>query len=83
MYDIRITKTAMKDIDKLTPKLKNKLKDILENVLSDDPYQGKKLLGDLDSNYSLRLNIKDRIVYSIDEKQNIVYIKRAKTHYGE
>jgi hypothetical protein len=29
------------------------------------------------------LNRKDRIIYSIDEKHRIIYIKRAKTHYGD
>ena len=83
MYEIRITKTALKDIEKLTPKMKTKLRDILENVLSLNPFEGKKLMGDLEGNYSLRLNIKDRVVYSIDEDSKVVYVKRAKTHYGE
>jgi len=82
-YTLRITHTARKDIEKLTPKLKQKLKDILENVISVDPYEGKKLLGDLAGSYSYRLSFKDRIVYSIDEKNKIVYIERARTHYGE
>jgi len=82
-YDIQITKTAVKDISQLSAKIKQKLKDILINVVSNSPYEGKKLLGDLEGNYSIRLTHKDRIVYSIDEKNKIVYIKRAKTHYGE
>jgi Txe/YoeB family toxin of Txe-Axe toxin-antitoxin module len=36
----------------------------------------------MEKNYSLRLDLKDRIVYSIDEKNKIVHVKRAKTHYG-
>lgn len=83
MYRIQITKTALKDIKKLTAKMKKKFKDILLNVISIDPYEGKKLLGDLEGNYSVRLNFKDRIVYSIDEEKKTVYIKRARTHYGE
>ena len=62
--------------------MNEKLKDILLEVLSVTPYEGKKLVGDLEGNYSLRLDLKDRIVYSIDEKNKIVYIKRAKTHHG-
>lgn len=81
-YDIKITKTALKDINALSPKLKRKLKEILLEVISDNPYLGKKLVGDLSPHYSYRLNIKDRILYLIDEKKKIVYIKRAKTHYG-
>jgi mRNA interferase RelE/StbE len=82
-YEIRITKTALKDINQLSSKLKAKLKDILINVVAENPYEGKKLLGDLESNYSIRLTHKNRIVYSINEEQKIVYIKRAKTHYGD
>ena len=81
-YDIKITKTALKDINSLSPKLKRKLKEILFEVISDNPYLGKYLVGDLSPHYSYRLNIKDRILYLIDEKKKIVYIKRAKTHYG-
>lgn len=80
-YEIRITKKAFRDIRELSPSMKEKLKDILLEVLSVTPYEGKKSVGDLEGNYSLRLNLKDRIVYSIDEKNKIVYIKRAKTHY--
>ena len=82
-YEIRITKQALKDIGELSPKMKKKLKDILTEVLTFTPHEGKKLLRDLEGNYSLRLNIKDRIVYSIDEDHKTVYVKRAKTHYGD
>jgi mRNA interferase RelE/StbE len=82
-YEIRITKQAKKDIDKLTPKLKQKLRDVLIEIIAENPYEGKKLLGDLEGSYSYRLSYKDRIVYSIDEKKKIVYIERSRTHYGE
>ncbi len=82
-YEIRITKQAKKDIDKLTPKLKLKLRDVLTEIIAENPYEGKKLLGDLEGSYSYRLSYKDRVVYSIDEKRRIVYLERARTHYGE
>ena len=82
-YKIKITKQALKDIKTLTPKLKLKLKEILIHTISEDPFCGKVLLGDLQGNYSFRLNLKDRVIYSIDEKNKIVYIKRARTHYGQ
>ncbi|MBA7530010.1 hypothetical protein ES705_22213 [subsurface metagenome] len=82
-YEIRITKQAIRDIRKLSPKMIRKLKSILTDVLLKTPYEGKKLVGDLKGNYSIRLNIYDRIVYSIDEENRIVFIKRARTHYGE
>lgn len=82
-YEIFFAKQAFKDFKKLSPKFQKKLKKILQDVISMNPYMGKKLLGDLEGNYSFRLNIKDRIVYSIDEKEKRVYIKRTKTHYGD
>ena len=81
-YELRITKQALKDIRTFSPKMKKKLKDIFQEVLAVSPYEGKRLVGDLEGNFSLRLNIKDRIVYSIDEEKKIVYVKRARTHYG-
>lgn len=81
-FEIQITRRAEKDIQKLSLKLKNKLYAILTEVIATDPYEGKKLLGDLEGSYSYRLNYRDRIVYSIDAKKKIVYLERARTHYG-
>ncbi len=83
LYTIRIARQAHKDIQKLDPKLKQKLQHILEGVIARNPYEGKKLIGDLLGSYSYRLTFRDRIVYSIDEAQKIVYIERARTHYGD
>ena len=81
-YEIRITHRAEKDIKKLSPKLKDKLYDILTEIIAKNPFEGKKLLGDLEGSYSYRLNYQDRIVYSVDIKKRIVYLQRARTHYG-
>ena len=82
-YEIRITKTAFKDVKKLSLKLKQKLKEILLKRVAEEPYSGKKLIGDLTGFFSIRLSYRDRIVYSVDEKKKTVYIHRARTHYGE
>jgi hypothetical protein len=47
VYDVRFTKEAEKDISKLAPKLKKKLKKIIQDTLIINPYIGKKLTGDL------------------------------------
>jgi len=47
VYEIKFTKEALKDVKKLTPRLKAKLKDILDNRVSHEPYSGKKLIGQL------------------------------------
>ncbi len=82
-FKVRITRRAEKDIHKLSPKLKDKLYEILTEVIPKDPYQGKKLAGDLEGSYSFRLSYQDRVVYSIDPKKKIVYIERAKRHYDD
>jgi mRNA interferase RelE/StbE len=82
-WEIRFTKQARKDVEKLSPKLREKLRDILVEVLSEEPHAGKRLLGELEGSYSYRLTFKDRIVYSLDEKRRILYVERARTHYGD
>ncbi|WFE69410.1 type II toxin-antitoxin system YoeB family toxin [Thiomicrospira sp. R3] len=77
------TKLAQKDVVKLSPKLKNKLKDILRNKIAIAPETGKLLMGDLEGYYSVHLSFQDRIVYRIEQGQCIVLVVRAKTHYGE
>jgi Txe/YoeB family toxin of Txe-Axe toxin-antitoxin module len=83
VYQIVFTKLAQKDVAKLSPKLKNKLKDILRNKVAIAPETGKPLMGDLKGYYSVRLSFQDRIVYRIEQGQCIVLVVRAKTHYGE
>jgi Txe/YoeB family toxin of toxin-antitoxin system len=80
-YRIEISKRAVKDIETLTPKLKKKLLDILVNRVAVNPFDGKRLVGDLKGKWSVRLTLKDRIVYAIDEENGIVYVLRARTHY--
>jgi mRNA-degrading endonuclease RelE of RelBE toxin-antitoxin system len=82
-YEIRFTREAQKDFDKLTPKLRERLREILLNTLSKTPYVGKRLIADLDGLYSFRLTYKDRIVYTIDEQTRRVIVHRTRTHYGE
>lgn len=82
-YQIELTKQARKDVSKLSPKLKNKLKDILRYKISLEPERGKPLIGPLKGYYSVRLSFQDRIVYRIENHRCIVVVVRAKTHYGE
>jgi len=82
-YRIRLTRQAVKDVNKLSPKLQKKLKDILRNRLAVEPYSGKALVGDLKGYYSVRLSHKDRIVYSIHDEELIVLVVRTRTHYGD
>lgn len=82
-YRVRFTRQAEKDIAKLTPKLRAKLKDIVRGRLALAPYSGKALVGVLKGYYSMRLSYQDRIVYSINDDALIVIVLRARTHYGD
>lgn len=82
-YAVRFTKEAVKDVKKLSPRLRRKLREILTADLATDPFSGKKLVGDLTGFYSIRLLRKDRIVFSVDEATRTIFIHRARTHYGE
>jgi len=82
IYAIRFSKQADKDIRRLSPKLQQKLKNILREQIAVAPYSGKALAGDLKGYYAVRLSYKDRIVYQIDDKTITVVILRAKSHYG-
>ena len=82
-YEILFTKQAQKDVSKLSPKLRSKLKDILRNKIAVEPMSGKALIGDLKGYYSVRLSIQDRIVYRIESERLIVVIIRARSHYGD
>ena len=82
-YAIVLTKEAAKDVKKLPPRLRRKLREILLADVATSPYSGKRLVGDLLGFYSIRLTIKDRIVYSVDQETRTVTVHRARTHYGE
>jgi Txe/YoeB family toxin of toxin-antitoxin system len=82
-YRVRFTRQAEKDISKLSPKLRAKLKDILRNRLALEPYSGKPLVGPLKGYYSVRLSYQNRVVYSIHDDELAVIVIRARTHYGD
>ena len=82
-YEVRFTKEAVKDFHELTPKLQQKLKEILIQSIAKEPRCGKRLVGDMTGFFSCRLSYQDRIVYSIDEAARTVFIHRIRTNYGE
>lgn len=82
-YEIRLTRQALKDLEKLTPKLREKVKNLCLAILRENPHEGKRLVGDLKESFSLRVSYQDRLVYSIDDQRRIVYVERCRTHYGD
>lgn len=85
MYKILYTKTAVKHIPLLKgAKLDGKVKKLLA-VLEQNPYQNpppyEKLVGDLKTAYSRRINAQHRLVYQVFEEEKAVKVISMWTHY--
>jgi Txe/YoeB family toxin of toxin-antitoxin system len=85
MWEIALTKRALKDAKKISRSgLKDKV-DKLINILKTNPYQNppsyEKLTGDLSGMYSRRINIQHRLVYEVDEEKKRVKILMMWSHY--
>ena len=84
-WELVYSKQALKDAKKLKAAgLKPKAEELLE-ILKVDPLQNppsfEKLIGDLAGAYSRRINIHNRLVYEIFQKQMKVRVLRMWTHY--
>jgi mRNA interferase RelE/StbE len=74
MYQIILSRTAEKDLDKVNEKYKPHIFAALFD-LRKDPYSGKKLKGKLNTYYSLRIGMY-RIIYKIYKTElNILIIR--------
>ena len=98
MYLIVFSKAAEKDKKALKRAgLEGKTKELL-NIIRENPFQTppsyEKLLGNLEGNYSRRINIQHRLVYEVREfdmelsgdgldaeYEGIIVVKRMWTHY--
>ena len=53
--------------------------------IAETPYSGKgrpeQLVGNLSGYWSRRINMKDRIIYCVDEPAQTVFIRSARGHY--
>ena len=85
MWTIKFSRNALNDAKKLrSVNLASNVNQLIE-ILKQNPYQPlyEKLSGDLKDYYSRRVNIKHRLVYSIDEDNKIVKVISVWSHYGE
>ena len=84
-YELIYTRQAKKDAKKLkgTP-LSKKARELLD-LVSRDPFEEppsfEALVGDIKGAYSRRINIQNRLVYQVYEKERIVKVLRLWTHY--
>ncbi|MGK7938370.1 MAG: Txe/YoeB family addiction module toxin [Xenococcaceae cyanobacterium] len=84
-WTIKFSKNALKDAKKLrSANLASNVNRLIE-ILKQNPYQPpyEKLSGNLQGYYSRRINIKHRLVYSIDEDNKLVKVVSVWSHYGE
>lgn len=85
MWQVVFTKQAQKDAKKLSSAdLKPKAEALL-NILGQNPYMNpppyEKLVGDLVGAYSRRINIHQRLVYEVIDREKIVKVIRMWTYY--
>ncbi|WP_367341249.1 Txe/YoeB family addiction module toxin [Limosilactobacillus sp.] len=85
MYQVRIRNSAKTDLKKLKhSNLKNKFL-VITDQLKRNPYEHnqsfEKLEPPMAKKYSRRLNIQHRVVYTVDEANQIVTIWSAWSHY--
>ena len=84
-FKVKFTKQAVKDLEYLKAanlsKKAKKLVDIMKENLYQNPPPYEKLIGDLDGMYSRRINIQYRLVYEVDNEENIIKIIRMWKHY--
>ena len=84
-WTIKFSKNALKDAKKLrSANLASNINRLIE-ILKQNPYQPpyEKLSGNLQGYSSRRINIKHRLVYSIDEDSKIVKVVSVWSHYGD
>jgi len=56
---------------------------ILVQVFAVNPSAGQAHAGDLKGFFSYRLTLRDRVVYTVSESEQTIYIHRVRTHDGE
>ena len=85
IWQLVYAKQAQKDAKKLRAQgLKTKAQALLA-IIQIHPFQNpppyEKLVGDLSSMYSRRINIQHRLVYEVLEMQGVVKVLRMWSHY--
>lgn len=84
-WQVILSRKAVKDAKKLRAAGLKPQAEVLLGLLKNNPFNSppvyEKLVGNLKGFYSRRINIKHRLVYSVDEKQKIVHVLRMWTHY--
>jgi toxin YoeB len=84
-WKVILSTQAVKDAKKLSRAGLRPQAERLLHLLLEDPFTRypsyKKLVGNLKGCYSRRINIQHRLVYSVDQSEQIVHILRMWSHY--
>ncbi len=85
MYEVKLSKRAQKDLQKLKQNGLSKKAKSLVDIMKENPWQNpppyEKLVGDLNGFYSRRINVQHRLVYKVYEDEKVVAIYSMWTHY--
>ncbi|MGI6152339.1 MAG: Txe/YoeB family addiction module toxin [Christensenellaceae bacterium] len=85
MYDVKLSRQALKDYEKLKQGSLLKKAGQLVELLKQNPFQSppafEKLSRDLKGYFSRRINVQHRLVYSVDKDAKIVVITSMWTYY--
>lgn len=87
MYTIKFHKKTKRDKKKLqSANLAENAKSLIA-IIKQNPYQNpppyEKLVGNLNGMYSRRINIQHRLVYQVDENENLIKVLSMWSHYEE
>ena len=76
-YKILIDDKVIKDLKKIDKTWQSRILHKIKTVLAEDPYRGKRLVGNLSPYWRLRVG-DYRIIYEIEEERVIVEVIRIK-----
>ena len=82
-WTIKFSRQVLKDAKKLrSANLEANVRSLLD-ILRQNPYEPpyEKLSGNLQGYYSRRINIKHRLVYSVDNETKTIRVVSAWSHY--
>jgi toxin YoeB len=82
-WKLEFSRTALKDAKKLkAANLETNVRDLLA-ILKQNPYDPpyEKLSGNLKGYFSRRINIKHRLVYSVNDETKTIKVVSVWTHY--
>ena len=84
-WKVILSRQAVKDAGRLRDAGLKSQAEALLNLLKSSPFHTppsyEKLVGNLKGFYSRRINIKHRLIYSVDENRKIIHVLRMWTHY--